>query len=67
MILHRIEAPGVFGQAKVGQVCVGEAALEGDVVHGGDAGGAALVVEVGRGQGSLPVVAVHHIGLPADG
>ncbi len=66
VVFDTIEAPGVIGQAERRQVAGGEVALEGDVVHGDDAGGAALVMQPGRGERRLPVVDMDDIGAPGE-
>ena len=66
VVLDAVHVPGMFGQAEGGQVAGGEVALEGDVVHGDDAGGAAFVVQPGGGERGLPVIDVHDVRLPAE-
>jgi len=66
MVFDAVHVPGLFGQAEGGQVAGGEVALEGDVVHGDDAGGAAFVMQPGGGERGLPVIDVHHVRLPAE-
>ena len=66
VVLDAVHVPGMIGQAEGGQVAGGEVALEGDVVHGDDAGGAAFVMQPGGRERGLPVIDVHHVRLPAE-
>jgi hypothetical protein len=47
VVFDVVEAPGMLGQAEHAQHVAAETALEGDVVHGDDAGRAAFVVQPG--------------------
>jgi len=54
------------GRPSADKVAGREIALEGNIVHGDDAGGAAFVMQPGRGERRLPVVGVDDIGPPGE-